>query len=81
MAAGVSIEADDLAQVVDVECSGEASGQGIVEGDVGAAAVEKAVKGAGARIPTDDLAEVVNAPCLAGAGGGQGIVDGGVGID
>jgi acyl-coenzyme A thioesterase PaaI-like protein len=49
--AGVKVRPDDLAQIVDIVCSGERP-QGIIKGGVGAAAVEEAVR---VVIP-DDLA-------------------------
>ena len=75
MEVGGEVSPDDLARAVDAECHGvAAAGQGIVEGDVGAAGVEEAVE-AVAVIPPDDLARVVDAECFgAEGGGGQGIV-------
>src|SRR5262249_39086858 len=74
----VVVKPDDLARVVDAAWSGASTSraQGIVDGGVGAVAVEEAV--VAAVVKPDDLAHIVDAMCLA-ADGGQGIIDGGVG--
>src|SRR4029077_6109430 len=77
-AAGVGVSPDDLACVVDAECLGAVGargGQGIIESDVEAAAVDEAMLMAGAvRIKPDDLTCVVDA---GGTGiGARGIVEG-----
>jgi hypothetical protein len=83
VAAPVGVFPDDQAGVVDAGGKGTPGAKGIVEGGVGAAAVEEAVVAGGA-VPVipDDLARVVDAQRKgAGAPGhaGQGIIEGGVG--
>src|SRR5262249_3481170 len=74
------VSPDDLAHIVNPECNG-AAGQRTVEGGVRAAAVKEAVEeDAGVTVVADDLARGVDALCN-GAVCGQGIVEGGVGID
>jgi len=83
VAAGVAVRTYDLAQIVDAECTGAVAagaGQGIVEGGVGAIAIEKAVVAAGVLVEPDDLAHRVDAECV-GAVGGQRVVEGGEDID
>src|SRR5262249_49497973 len=80
-AAGALIPPDDLAQIVDAECSGaEGARQRIVESGVSAAVgvVEEAVVASGVAVRPDDLAGAVNALCKGVAAGGRGIVEGGV---
>src|SRR5262249_47907693 len=82
LADGVEVIPDDLARGVDAVCHGVASGQGIVESDVSAAAFEEAVESErGVLVKAHDLAGVVDAKRLGVAAGGQRIVEGGVGID
>ena len=77
----VVIKPDDQTRGVDAVGLGAVGSQGIVEGRVGAVAIEKAVEfvvGGGVR--PDDLAMVVDAECTR-AVGDIGIVEGGVSID
>src|SRR5262245_65975965 len=62
VAAGVEVIPDDLARGVDAVCHGVASGQGIVESDVSAAAFEEAVESErGGLVKAHDMAGVVDA--------------------
>src|SRR5262249_10529708 len=72
----VDIVPDDLARGVNAVWSGaEGARGGIVDGDVGAAAVEKTVEvRCGILVIADDLAIVIDA-CCEGAVDGQGIVE------
>src|SRR5262249_40966198 len=72
--AGIRVRPDDLAQIVDALCNGDAGGQGIVEGRVGTIAMEKAVVATAVRVEPDDLSGVVDA-------GGQGGMERIQGID
>jgi threonine aldolase len=56
----VVVISDDVARRVDAVRKGAKGGQGIVEGRVGAIAIEKAV---GATVNPDDLARRVDALC------------------
>jgi hypothetical protein len=71
---------DDLAQVVNAQCRREVGGKRIVDRSVRAPAVEEAVGAAKVTIEPDNLARTVDAPGT-GTAEGQGIVEGGVGID
>jgi len=70
----IDIRSNNLAHIVDAFKDGALGSQGIVEGDVSAAAQEEAVRVATGNVITDDLARVIDAvrkgvPC------GQGIVE------
>jgi hypothetical protein len=71
-----------LARVVYVQCPGVSGIQGIVDGDVTPAAVQKAVcfEIAISVVP-DDLARVIDAGAKGMKTDGQGIIEGSVGID
>jgi hypothetical protein len=78
-AVAILVKPDDLACVVDAERRVSFGAQGMIEGSVGAAAVEDAVLGEVAvNVVPDDLACVVDALCK-GAFGAQGIIERGVG--
>jgi hypothetical protein len=82
-AAGVAVNPDDLAQIVDAQCKGAAGGRGrgIIEGGVGPVAIEEAVcVVACVGVLPDDLARRVDAKRL-GVVVGRGIIEGGVGVD
>jgi hypothetical protein len=75
-AGGVGELSNDLALIVDASCKGVTGGRGVIDGEVGAAAQEKAVTIAPGEKSSDDLACVVDAEGL-GLALGQGIVQGG----
>jgi hypothetical protein len=74
-ATGVGELSDDLAHAVDAKWKGVTGGQGIVDGEVGAAAQEEAVTISAGEKSSDDLACGVDAEGL-GLALGQGIVQG-----
>jgi hypothetical protein len=79
--AGIRVIPDHLARVVDACGHGVAAGpgQGIVEGGVGAVAIEEAVGVAADVVQADDLATGVDPNCLGSVGAaGRRIVEGGV---
>src|SRR5262249_26737241 len=72
------VTSDNQARVVDAACLGLSEGRRIVEGFVGATAVEEAVHATGVVVITDDLPHTVDRLCN-GAGGSRGLVERGVG--
>lgn len=69
----------DLARGIDAPCTGDvARSSRIVEGGIGAAAIEEAAGAGGAVLLPDDLARGVDTVCLGATGISQRIVDGGV---
>src|SRR5262249_61978436 len=73
-APAATVKPNDLAGIVNASGMGGTVGQGIVEGEVCAAAQEKAMKAARVAVIPDDLARAVDAECL-GEAGGQGMIE------
>src|SRR6266446_4548665 len=80
VAAAIAVKPDDLACIVDAECSRVGGGEGIVESRVAPVVIEEAVHAAGVAVTPDDLARSVDAKRLCVVVG-RGIIEGGVRID